>query len=93
MKIWLKTVIFLAVLLISILMALFGLLSYLTSDLCENEIYSEIVSPDENYKAIIFQRDCGASTGFSTQISIVEAGDNLSILNIKLKKAGVLLKR
>ncbi len=26
----------------------------------------------------MFQRDCGATTGFSTQISILDAGDQLS---------------
>lgn len=26
----------------------------------------------------MFQRDCGATTGFSTQISIIDAGDKLS---------------
>lgn len=44
---------------------------------CVNEIYSEVQSPGNKYKAVAFQRDCGATTGFSTQISILNLGDAL----------------
>ena len=39
--------------------------------LCGNEIKQQIPSPDGALKAVIFQRDCGAATGFSTQISLL----------------------
>lgn len=44
------------------------------SDLCSNTMISRADSPDGRYSAVIFQRDCGATTGFSTQISVVEKG-------------------
>ncbi len=34
-----------------------------------------MASPDGKREAVLFQRDCGATTGFSTQISILEVGD------------------
>src|SRR5687767_9557274 len=48
------------------------------SDGCSNAIVSRVEAPDGRHAAIIFQRDCGATTGFSTQISLLEAGDQLS---------------
>ena len=45
--------------------------------LYKNEIIKEIPSPTGNYKAVIFQRDCGATTGFSTQISIIKINEKL----------------
>ena len=47
------------------------------SGLCGNEISQEIFSPDNEYKVVVFQRDCGATTGFSTQVSIIRATDEL----------------
>lgn len=44
---------------------------------CANEIYSEVESPGNKYKAVAFLRDCGATTGFSTQISILNLSDVL----------------
>lgn len=45
--------------------------------LCGNEIFQEVNSPDNEYKAVVFQRDCGATTGFSTQISILKPSKEL----------------
>jgi hypothetical protein len=45
--------------------------------LCGNEIQSEVVSPDGKMKAVIFERDCGATTSATTQISILGAHDGL----------------
>ncbi len=33
---------------------------------CKNEIVSENPNPDKTLKVVIFQRDCGATTGFTT---------------------------
>ncbi|MBK9705879.1 MAG: hypothetical protein IPO77_02385 [Acidobacteria bacterium] len=44
---------------------------------CGNEIIKEIIAPDQKYKVIIFQRDCGATTGYSTQISFMPANEKL----------------
>jgi hypothetical protein len=43
-------------------------------DGCRNDIVSRIASPDRGHSAVLFQRDCGATTGFSTQISVLPAG-------------------
>jgi hypothetical protein len=42
-----------------------------------NEILRVHYSPSKQLKAIVFQRDCGATTGFSTQISIISANSDL----------------
>ena len=42
-----------------------------------NQIISEVVSPDTKYKFIVFVRDCGATTGFSTQVSILKMDKQL----------------
>lgn len=47
------------------------------SDMCGNEVFQELNSPDARLKAVIFQRDCGATTGFSTQISLIAANTKL----------------
>jgi hypothetical protein len=44
---------------------------------CENSIIAVLVSPDGVKKAVVFARDCGATTGFSTQISIIPSQDKL----------------
>lgn len=46
-------------------------LDRLFSDFCGNEIFQEKIEPNGCFKAILFQRDCGATTGFSTQISLI----------------------
>ena len=39
---------------------------------CENELLFQVNSPDNQYKAVIFTRDCGATTAKSYQISILK---------------------
>lgn len=48
------------------------------SDACDNTVVSRLPAPDGRHEAVMFQRDCGATTGFSTQISILEAGRDVS---------------
>jgi hypothetical protein len=48
------------------------------SDVCQNTVASRSVSPDGQHGAILFQRDCGATTGCSTQISVLDTGGNPS---------------
>jgi len=38
---------------------------------CRNEIQEEHVSPDGSIKLVVFSRDCGATTGFNTQVSVL----------------------
>ena len=40
---------------------------------CANELLAEVASPDGKWKAVVFQRGCGATTGFSTQVSLLPA--------------------
>lgn len=44
---------------------------------CGNDLLAEIVSPDSTKKIVVFQRDCGATTGFSTQASLLDADEKL----------------
>jgi hypothetical protein len=44
---------------------------------CVNEILRVHYSPAKQLKAVVFQRDCGATTGFSTQVSIMSANRDL----------------
>src|SRR5256885_7763858 len=45
--------------------------------LCRNEIGYEEVSPDGKLKAVVFGRDCGATTRDTTQISILRKSQPL----------------
>jgi hypothetical protein len=45
----------------------------LLDDMCGNTVIREVLSPDHRIKAVVFQRDCGATTGFSTQVSLLSA--------------------
>jgi hypothetical protein len=38
---------------------------------CGNEVLAELPAPSGSYRAVVFQRDCGATTGFSTQLSLL----------------------
>jgi hypothetical protein len=53
-------------------------LNLLFGDLCGNDVISEIYSPDKKMKVVVFRRSCGATTGFSTHVSILNAWDKLS---------------
>ena len=56
---------------------MYACMNLVWGDMCGNEIVEEIKSPDKRLKAIIFIRDCGATTGYSTQLSIIEDEDKL----------------
>ena len=42
---------------------------------CGNEVASAIESPLGSHIAVIFNRNCGATTGFNTQLSVLAKGD------------------
>lgn len=46
-------------------------------DLCGNAVLAEYPSPNGRLKAVVFERDCGATTDFSTQISILPSAYTL----------------
>ncbi|MCC4283919.1 hypothetical protein LL273_09285 [Marinobacter salarius] len=67
------------VLLVLVVIAIGGLAAVWLSfdDMCGNQVESEIWAPNRANKVVIFQRDCGATTGFSTQLSILASGEEL----------------
>jgi hypothetical protein len=63
---------------ILILILIFGYRFYTSiGGMCQNKIYKEYISLDKKKKAVIFQRDCGATTSYSTHISIIDINDIL----------------
>lgn len=46
--------------------------------LCRNTVVREAVAPDGQMKATLFERSCGATTGFSSQVSVLRAGETES---------------
>jgi hypothetical protein len=54
-----------------------GLFLYTADDMCKNIVYKEYASPNAQLKAVVFARDCGATTGFSTQVSILDFDESL----------------
>lgn len=77
MKLILKITIGVVLALLAIPVASLGLIFWFVGDICGNHLHKEYSSPEKSYKAVIFQRDCGATTGFSTQISIISAEQEL----------------
>jgi hypothetical protein len=61
-------------------LAIIGMTALLSacSDTCGNTVVSKADAPDGQHTAIMFQRDCGATTGFSTQVSVLESGETPS---------------
>jgi hypothetical protein len=45
-----------------------------TRGLCGNELLSRLPSPDGAQDAVIYERDCGATTDFSTQVTLLTSG-------------------
>ncbi|QIL01387.1 hypothetical protein G7078_00310 [Sphingomonas sinipercae] len=56
------------------LFLLMGLMSG-CSDGCQNSAVSTTIAPTGKLKAVLFERSCGATTGFSSQVSLVQATD------------------
>jgi hypothetical protein len=52
--------------------------------MCGNKLIAQSLSGDKDYKAVMFQRDCGATTGFSTQFSILGANKELENVNCNI---------
>ena len=67
-----------------LLLILLLVVSYLwlmfDKDICTNTIFNEVVSPKGTYKAVVFERSCGAKTGYSTQVSVL-VGSSMALPN------------
>jgi hypothetical protein len=44
------------------------------SDLCGNKLVARVRSPGGTHDAVVFERDCGVTSGFSIQVSVLPAG-------------------
>ena len=79
MKSKLKTVFGCLVFIIIISSIFIGILflRFKPNEICGNHIIDSKFSPNKKYKLLIFSRDCGATTGFSTQISIIDSNEIL----------------
>jgi len=64
-----RTLIIVVLLLIGVIAAV--AVCALLSSACENEVVQSAWAPRHLWKAVVFQRDCGATTGFTSQISII----------------------
>ena len=54
-----------------------GVLQFCACSPCENEVTQSVLAPSGKLKAVVFNRGCGATTGFNTQVSILDAGREL----------------
>jgi hypothetical protein len=48
------------------------------SDGCGNTVLATQNSPDGQHSAVLFERNCGATTPFATHISVLRKGERLS---------------
>jgi hypothetical protein len=55
---------------IALIVAGWLLSELLENAMCGNDYVQSLKSPDSKHLAVLFQRDCGATTSFSTQASI-----------------------
>src|SRR5262249_18103970 len=46
-------------------------------DSCDNEIQDEVYNSDRTLRAVVFMRDCGATVGDNTQVSVLPTADTL----------------
>lgn len=44
---------------------------------CSNTVFSTSKNISNEYTAVLFERSCGATTGFSTQVSIIKSHQHL----------------
>ncbi|HUR36488.1 MAG TPA: hypothetical protein VM009_01640 [Terriglobales bacterium] len=61
---------------LGLLLAVIGFFA-IRGSLCGNEVVREELSPNKINKVVVFERSCGATTGFSRQASVFKASDAL----------------
>lgn len=76
MALWKKIT---AVIVVLILFFTIGIVLFIRSlpDPCSNEVITEVISPNRKMKSVTFQRDCGATTDFSTHVVIIPVESTL----------------
>lgn len=45
--------------------------------MCGSDVLQEVYSPNGKYRVVVFQRDCGATTGFATHIAVLKGNTSL----------------
>ena len=62
-----------------VLLSIYIMIHFFTIDgMCKNRIIKQISLPSLNKKVIIFERNCGATTSFNTQVSIIGLNEALA---------------
>jgi hypothetical protein len=64
--------------LVVIVLLMFGAGYYFVSSMCANTVVTSSTSPNGKWKVVLFERNCGATTGFSSQISLMKLDEELS---------------
>lgn len=81
MLLWKKIVIGLVTVLLLLVATAIGGLYFLGqsfSDMCGVNLFRETPSPNGKLKAVLFQIDCGATTGFNSHVAIMPSNVSLS---------------
>jgi hypothetical protein len=73
----LRTLLLVGGTLVALFVVVIGAFWFFAPDMCGNKIISEFPSPERKLKVVVFQRDCVATTGFSTQASILRMNEVL----------------
>jgi hypothetical protein len=71
-----KTILMPIIIILIVFMAGKYLLDFVFEDMCGNDIKQKIPSPNGENVAYVFERSCGATTGFSPQLSVLDKGDD-----------------
>lgn len=48
---------------------------------CTNTVVETVASPDDAWHAVLFERSCGATSGFTSQVSVLPSGRALPDLS------------
>ncbi|MGO4269391.1 hypothetical protein AB4Z22_06005, partial [Paenibacillus sp. TAF58] len=75
-----KMIILLIVVLVTLVLPIilvFFFINSLLSSACKNEVVSQVNQPDGINKAVLFVRDCGATTRESYQVTIIKSWNNI----------------
>jgi hypothetical protein len=60
------------------------------SDGCGNQVVQSAAAPGRDRRAVVFERDCGATTNFTTQISVVRGEPVPGRGNVFIADAGII---
>lgn len=81
------------VVLVGILVALvLDGLGNLSDEMCSTTVFGQSASPSGKLKAVLYQVDCGATTGFNRHVSIVSSDTDLTKKNPKLGTSSLALR-